>query len=105
MTAAPSQTLGPGTAPQGSSSSRTPQNSAEYSEGATTDTGARRKASVRQSWPIAPVMPSAASQPASAQRSGCQFGSASSPAPIASRNMNQKDMAAVESVLPRSEEH
>src|SRR5690606_9634511 len=101
-TVAPANTIGSGNSPQISRSSPSAQNSAEYSNGAITDTGAERNASVISTWPRAPVAPSANSSPASPARTPCQSGNASRPAPIATIAMNQNDIAAVESVRPRT---
>jgi hypothetical protein len=58
MIAAPSQVIAPGSTPQSVASSTTPQTSAVYSNGASSDASPSRNASVIRYWPRAPKMPS-----------------------------------------------
>ena len=69
-----------------------------YSNGATTEAGECRKASVTKCWPPAPTSPMPASQGQCSGRTGTQELIASTPAPSATSAMTQKTMLSVVSV-------
>src|SRR5689334_665711 len=100
MIAAPSQVIASGSTPQTATSKPTPQASAVYSNGATTDDSPRAKASVSAYWPPAPTRPTPAISRASPGTKGVQFAAASSVATGAISVMVQNSMLSVLSVRP-----
>src|ERR1700730_3952082 len=73
---------------------------AVYSNGPTTEGGARRKASVSHIWPSAPVTPIPTSQPQSEAGTGRQSPIASMPEPILTSSKYQKTMDMLELARP-----
>ena len=91
---APMIKVADGLADQNIQSIKNAQSMAVYSNGATTEGGARRKASVSHICPSAPVMPMPTSQPQSAASTGRQSRAdkLAQPRPTMSRYQNTMDM-------------
>src|ERR1700675_388052 len=98
---APIRRLADGEADQNIQSMAKAHRMAVYSNGPTTEGGARRNASVSHIWPSAPVTPIPMSQPQSEARTGRQSPMASTPEPILTSSRYQNTMDMLELPRPR----
>ena len=98
---APLTTMALGSTDQKTQSIPNAQRIDEYSNGATTEGGARRNASVTQYCPSAPLNPTAASHVQSPAATRRHSGAARTPEPIPTINRNHTTIAALEFVRPK----
>ena len=98
---APPTTIALGSTDQKNQSIPKAQRIDEYSNGATTEGGARRNASVTQYCPSAPVIPTAASHTQSPEATCRHCGAARIPSPMPASNKNHTTIAALEFERPK----